>query len=99
MGDREWRLWLELWGRAARRPELRAVAAQLYERYDAWIEEVVEEGIGERRIRAPATPRAVTRRLVAMIDGVGLRVLVRRSGCRWRAARRLGLAGWPQSSA
>ena len=30
LGDREWRLWLELWGRAARQPELRDVAAQLY---------------------------------------------------------------------
>ena len=75
-GEREWRLWLELWGHAARRPELRAFAAQLYERYDAWIAEVVRGGDGERRVRAPVTRGDVTQRLVAMIDGVGLRVLV-----------------------
>ena len=44
-GDREWRLWLELWGRAARQEELKPVAARLYARYDAWIAEVVDEGL------------------------------------------------------
>jgi AcrR family transcriptional regulator len=75
MGDREWRLWLELWGQAARRPELRPVAARLYARYDAWIAEVVDGGIaaGEFRARDAAD---VVQRLVAAIDGVGLRVLV-----------------------
>ena len=54
-GDREWGLWLELWGHAARRAELRAVAARLYERYDAWIAEVVRGRDGERRVRARVT--------------------------------------------
>ena len=75
LGEREWRLWLELWGRAARRPELRAVAARLYERYDDWIAEVVEEGIAAGEFEA-ADARAVTQRIVAAIDGHGLRVLV-----------------------
>jgi hypothetical protein len=75
MGDREWRLWLELWGRAARMPELKPVAAKLYERYDAWIAEVVEEGVAAGEFRVP-DERAVVQRLVAAIDGVGLRVLI-----------------------
>jgi AcrR family transcriptional regulator len=75
MGDREWRLWLELWGQAARRPELRDVAARLYARYDDWIAEVVEEGIAAGELAAP-DPRAVVQRLIAAIDGVGVRVLV-----------------------
>ena len=75
LGDREWRLWLELWGRAARRPELRGVAARLYERYDEWIAEVVEEGIGAGEFDA-VDAREVTQRVVAAIDGHGLRVLV-----------------------
>jgi AcrR family transcriptional regulator len=75
MGDREWRLWLELWGQAARRQELRAVAARLYARYDAWIAEVVEDGIAAGEFSA-RDARAVVQRLVAAIDGVGLRVLV-----------------------
>jgi AcrR family transcriptional regulator len=75
MGDREWRLWLELWGRAARDPALRPVAAQLYARYDAWIAEVVEEGMAGGEFR-PGDAGAVVQRLVAAIDGLGLRVLV-----------------------
>jgi AcrR family transcriptional regulator len=75
LGDREWRLWLELWGRAARQPELRAVAARLYERYDAWIAEVIDEGVESGEFTA-ADARAVTQRLIAAIDGHGLRVLV-----------------------
>jgi len=88
MGDREWRLWLELWGQAARRPELRPVAARLYARYDRWIAEVVEAGIatGEFRARDAA---AIVQRLVAAIDGVGLRVLVDDPAMALEHARRL----------
>jgi AcrR family transcriptional regulator len=88
MGDREWRLWLELWGQAARRQELRPVAARLYARYDAWIAEVVDEGIAAGEFRA-RDPRAVVQRLVAAIDGVGLRVLVDDPAMTLARARRL----------
>jgi AcrR family transcriptional regulator len=87
-GDREWRLWLELWGQAARRDELRPVAARLYTRYDAWIQEVVEAGIAAGEFRAPDA-RAVTQRLVAAIDGIGLRVLVDDPAMATAHARRL----------
>ena len=75
LGDREWRLWLELWGRAARRSELRPVAARLYERYDAWIAEIVQEGIDSGEFRRGDVP-VITQRLIAAIDGHGIRVLV-----------------------
>ncbi len=75
MGNREWGLWLELWSRAARRPELRDVAARLYERYDGWIAEVVREGLARGEFRTHDAD-AVTRRLIAAIDGLGLRVVV-----------------------
>ena len=75
LGDREWRLWLELWSRAARRQELRAVAARLYERYDAWIAEAIDEGIASGEF-SPLDAGAATQRLIAAIDGHGLRVLV-----------------------
>ena len=88
MGDREWRLWLELWGQAARRPELRSVAARLYARYDAWIEEVVEAGIASGEFRA-RDAGDVVQRLVASIDGVGLRVLVDDPAMGLAHARRL----------
>ena len=88
IGDREWRLWLELWGRAARQEELREVAAQLYARYDEWITEVIEEGIAAGEFRAAAAADVV-QRLVAMIDGVGLRVLVDDPAMELARARRL----------
>ena len=75
MGDREWGLWLELWRQAARRAELRTVAARLYERYEDWFAEVVEDGIAAGEFVAD-DPQPVAQRLVAAIDGVGLRVLV-----------------------
>jgi AcrR family transcriptional regulator len=92
MGDREWRLWLELWGQAARRPELRPVAARLYARYDAWIAEVVEAGIASGEF-APSDAGAVVQRLVAAIDGVGLRVLVDDPAMELGHARRLIVEG------
>jgi AcrR family transcriptional regulator len=88
MGEREWRLWLELWGRAARRPELEAVAARLYQRYDEWIEEVVVEGIAAGEF-APRDVSAVVQRLIAAIDGHGLRVLVGDPAMPAERARRL----------
>lgn len=92
MGNREWRLWLELWSRAARRPELRDVAARLYERYDAWIGAVVREGMEDGEF-APADVAAVTRRLVAAIDGLGLRVAVDDPAMPPAEARRLIVSG------
>ena len=92
MGEREWRLWLELWGQAARRPELRPVAARLYARYDRWIAEVVEAGIAAGEFR-PRDAAAVVQRLVAAIDGVGLRVLVDDPAMALEHARRLVVEG------
>jgi AcrR family transcriptional regulator len=92
MGNREWGLWLELWSRAARRPELRDVAARLYARYDAWIAEVGEAGIAAGEF-APSDSRAVVQRLVAAIDGVGLRVLVDDPAMELGHARRLIVEG------
>ena len=75
MGNREWGLWLELWRQAARRAELRVVAARLYERYEDWFAEVLADGAAAGEFRTD-DPVAVAQRLVAAIDGVGLRVLV-----------------------
>jgi AcrR family transcriptional regulator len=75
LGEREWRLWLELWGRAARRRELRPVAARLYERYDAWIAEIVQDGIDSGEFHG-GDVQLITQRLIAAIDGHGIRVVV-----------------------
>jgi AcrR family transcriptional regulator len=88
MGEREWRLWLELWSRAARQPALEPVAARLYARYDEWIAEVVEAGIAAGEF-PPRDVGAVVQRLIAAIDGHGLRVLVGDPAMPAERARRL----------
>ena len=70
----DWLLWVELWLHAARRPELRHTAARLYARMHAWFMEAIAEGTasGELRVEDPAR---VTDRLLALIDGYGVRAL------------------------
>jgi AcrR family transcriptional regulator len=92
MGDREWRLWLVLWSRAARDPALRPVAAELYARYEAWIADIVREGMAGGEFRR-GDAGSVVQRLVAAIDGLGLRVLVADPAVPAARARTLILSG------
>src|SRR5919201_3964157 len=43
--ERDWVLWVELWLRAVREPELRPVAARLYSRYREWMADLIRAGI------------------------------------------------------
>jgi AcrR family transcriptional regulator len=70
----DWLLWVELWLHAARRPELRETAARLYARMHAWFMEALSEGIASGELRI-ADPERLTDRLLALIDGYGIRAL------------------------
>ena len=72
---REWELWVELWLRAAREPALRAVAAEVYSRLHASLRELIQEGVDAREF-AVADPGLVADRVLAAIDGFGLRALL-----------------------
>jgi AcrR family transcriptional regulator len=74
--ERDWMLWVELWLRAARRPELRPTAARLYERMHAWFAEAIGAGIAAGEF-SNADVDALTDRVLALIDGFGIRALVR----------------------
>lgn len=74
--ERDWLLWVELWLRAARRPELRKTAARLYERMHAWFAGAIEAGISAGEF-AECDVDALTDRVLAMLDGFGIRALVR----------------------
>ena len=65
----DWMLWVELWLHAARQPELRATSARLYARMHAWF----KEAIAEFQVKDP--DRTVDR-LLALIDGYGIRTLI-----------------------
>lgn len=73
--EREWVLWVELWLRAARDPELRPVAARLYERYRAWMVELIETGVESREFRT-GDPERVADLALGLFDGLGLRALL-----------------------
>jgi AcrR family transcriptional regulator len=62
--ERDWILWVELWLRAVRHPQLRPTAARLYDRMRAWLAEGLD---GDER---------VADRLLALADGYGVRVLI-----------------------
>jgi AcrR family transcriptional regulator len=75
--ERDWVLWVELWLRAAREPELRPLAAKLYQRYREWMAGVIGAGVQSGEFTAPADLDDLADRAMAMLDGLGLRALLR----------------------
>jgi AcrR family transcriptional regulator len=69
--ERDWVLWVELWLRAVRHPELRPTAAKLYARMHEWFRQAIEEG-GFGDVDAGA----IADRTLALIDGFGVRALL-----------------------
>ena len=68
--EQDWVLWVELWLRAVRHPELRPTAAKLYARMHAWFVDAIEAG----GFDCDADRVAV--RVVALLDALGLRALL-----------------------
>jgi AcrR family transcriptional regulator len=66
--ERDWVLWVELWLRAVRHPELRPTAANLYARMHTWF----VEALGEFDCDADR----VADRILALLDGYGVRALL-----------------------
>jgi AcrR family transcriptional regulator len=73
--ERDWVLWVELWLRAVRHPELRPTAERLYARMRTWFAAAIADGIeaGEFKL---CDPEAVADRALALIDGFGVRALL-----------------------
>jgi AcrR family transcriptional regulator len=74
--EREWVLWVELWLRAVRDPALQPVAARLYERYREWMAGLIEAGVEAGEFE-PVDPGEVADHAMALLDGAGLRALIR----------------------
>jgi AcrR family transcriptional regulator len=73
--EREWVLWVELWLRAVRDPDLRPVAARLYERYRRWLEGIIRAGVESGEFRSDLDVAGAADRAMALLDGTGVRVL------------------------
>ena len=70
----DWLLWVELWLHAARRPELRETAARLYARMHTWFMEALSDGIATGELTV-TDPERLADRILALIDGYGVRAL------------------------
>jgi AcrR family transcriptional regulator len=87
--ERDWVLWVELWLRAARDPGLRPFAADLYGRYRDWLSGVIEAGVNSGEFERPDDLEDLVDRAMALLDGTGLRALLRDPAMDLERARRL----------
>jgi AcrR family transcriptional regulator len=87
--EREWVLWVELWLRAIREPDLRPVANRLYERYREWLASLIRAGVESGEFRAGADPDAAADVAMALLDGAGVRAMLDDPGMSVEEARKL----------
>jgi len=72
----DWVLWVELWLRAVRHPELRPVAEELYGRLHDWFAEEIQAGVESGEFDSNTDVQAVADRTLALLDGFGIRALI-----------------------
>ena len=82
-------LWVELWLRAVREPELRPVAAGLYGRYRDWIATVIRAGVESGEFDAGVDVDVVADVTMALLDGAGVRAMLEDPGMEVEDARQL----------
>jgi AcrR family transcriptional regulator len=87
--EREWVLWVELWLRAVREPQLRAVAAELYRRYREWLAAAIRAGVESGEFRPELAVDEVADLAMALLDGGGVRALIEDPAMDVAAARSL----------
>jgi AcrR family transcriptional regulator len=83
----DWVLWVELWLRAIRNPELRPVAEDLYARLHAWFAQEVAAGVSSGEFDRCDCDE-VADRVLALLDGYGVRTLIGDSAIPLERARR-----------
>lgn len=87
--EREWVLWVELWLRAVREPDLRPVANRLYGRYRQWLASLIRAGVKSGEFRGDVDIDATADVAMALLDGAGVRALLEDPGMDVEAARAL----------
>jgi len=70
-----WRLWLDLWARAARDPELARVHSERHVAERDALEELIAEGVASGEFRA-VDARRVAREFLGLLDGLGLQAAI-----------------------
>jgi AcrR family transcriptional regulator len=87
--EREWVLWVELWLRAVREPQLRAVAAELYRRYREWLAAAIRAGVESGEFKPELEVDELADLAMALLDGGGVRALIEDPAMDVAAARNL----------
>jgi AcrR family transcriptional regulator len=87
--EREWVLWVELWLRAVREPDLREVAAKLYDRYRRWLATMIRAGAKSGEFTLDRDADEIADIAMALLDGAGIRVMVADPAMDVEAARAL----------
>lgn len=73
---RQWELWLELWLAAVHEQELRSSAADVYRCLGDSMRDLIEQGVADGEFAPTTDTGAVAARVLAAIDGFGLRALL-----------------------
>jgi AcrR family transcriptional regulator len=73
--EHDWVLWVELWLRAVRHPEMRDVAEDLYGRLHRWFATEIAAGVNAGEF-ADCDVDEVADHALALIDGFGIRTLL-----------------------
>lgn len=77
-GDVSWVLWIDAWGEALRSPTLKQISQELDEAWVALLERIIRDGVTEGQFTC-ADPNASAWRIAALMDGLGLQVVLHRS--------------------
>jgi AcrR family transcriptional regulator len=73
--DQSWTLWIDAWGEALRSPTLKEISEELDAAWVSLLERVIRDGVTARRFRT-SDPAGVAWRLAALMDGLGLQVVL-----------------------
>ena len=73
-----WRIWIDAWALAQREPEIRRTLRHLDRRWNAVLQQVIEDGVADGAFRCADQVATVTR-ISALIDGLSVANLVYRS--------------------
>ncbi|HVQ89348.1 MAG TPA: TetR family transcriptional regulator C-terminal domain-containing protein [Actinomycetes bacterium] len=77
--DQTWVLWIDAWGAGLRDESLRHISEELDEAWRQMVEMVIVDGVAAGEFACP-DPEGAADRISAMLDGLGLRVTLRRPG-------------------
>ena len=76
--DQSWTLWIDAWGEALRSPTLKEISEELDAAWVALLERVIRDCVTARRFRT-SDPAGAAWRLAALMDGLGLQVVLHKS--------------------